>query len=602
MRRLLTLLLLLLCLPYRSFSANTHGSADEARERGAWFSDAIGPFIASGCLPSVPGASLTFGAFACAGYVQGSSGELVYAAQAAATVTLSNTAGTHWIALTRDVSTAFSGWTRRAGTQYIVRQVTNRPAESAGMILIAKATVAAGIISAVEDIRIPSSYARAGVYALTDPLYGGVCDGSTDNATAFAAAIAGVPSTGGIITVPPSLYGICMIGSSVTLSKKVIIRGSGMQDATANAAGATIIKKTAGATGPAFIITTPNVALENLIVDATAGSTGNGIDIRQPMARLTNVSVFNQAQDGIRVGQDGVTVNCNLCRLDNIVTSNNGRHGLHIKHNLTSGQNANACTVTHILAQANTQAGIRLENALFNVFVGGASENNGTYGFSCGPNCGHNRVFGVDLQEGNTTQDLFFEGTTSALNQVENSIQDESKVTDNSGTSLSNYVTFEQSGGGGQWLRGIYAINLSGTGSGYLRNSRTNGKINVIVEDEANTDANAVLIVSKNGLQIGSQSVRATNSAAIKAIYRGTGSLVYGSIASGGESSLDVTVTGAVAGNNCICTPGSEPGIANGLIWNTFAVTDACRVKMVNATAGALTPTSVNWNCSAIKY
>ncbi len=602
MKRFALLLIVFLTLSTSSFSDNSHGTGNPQQELGFWFGQALSPYIASGCLPTVPVSSLTFGAFACAGYVQGSSGELVYATQTAATVTLSNTAGTHWIALTRDVSGTFSGWTRRAGTQYIVRQVTNRPAQTAGMVLITKATVAAGIISAVEDIRIPSSYARAGVYALIDPLYGGACDGSTDNAAAFAAAIAGVPSTGGIITVPPSLYGICMLGSSVTLSKKVIIRGSGMQDATGNAAGATIIKKTAGATGPAFIITTPNVALENLIVDATAGSTGNGIDIRNPLARLTNVSVFNQAQDGIRVGQDGVTVNCNLCRLDNVVTSNNGRHGLHIKHNLTSGQNANACTVTHILAQANTQAGIRLENALFNVFVGGASEANGTYGFSCGPNCSHNRVFGVDLQESNGTQDLFFEGTTSALNQVENSIQDESKVTDNSGASLSNYVTFEQAGGGGQWLRGVYAINLSGTGSGYLRNSRTGGKINVIVEDEANSDANAVLIVSKDGLQIGSQTVRATNSPAIKAIYRGSGTLTFAAMNTQTDLTRDLTVTGAVAGNNCVCTPGSDPSGGNAITWSVFAVTDACRVKMVNASTGTVTPAAVSWNCSAIKY
>jgi len=602
MRRVLSLMLALLLLAGRVYGENTHGTPTEADERGAWFSDVAQPFMHSGCLPVVPGASLTMAAFACTGYVQGSVGALTYVSQAAATVTLTNVSGVHWLALHKDTTTTVASWTRRAGSHYLFRQVTAQPANPTGALVFAKVTVAGGVITAIQDFRIPSSYMRAGVYDLTDPLYGGLCDSSSDNAAAFTAAVAGVPLTGGIITVPPSVNGICMLGSSITLNKKVIIRGSGMQDATANAAGATIIKKTAGATGPAFIITTPNVALENLIIDATAGSTGNGIDIRNPMARLTNVSVFNQAQDGIRVGQDGVTVNCNLCRLDNVVTSNNGRHGLHIKHNLTSGQNANACTVTHILAQSNTQAGIRLENALFNVFVGGASESNGTYGMSFGPNAGHNRVFGVDLQESNGTQDLFFETTTSALNQVENSIEDESKVTDNSGTSLSNYVTFEQSGGGGQWLKGLYALDLSGAGSGYLRNSRTGGKINVIMENEANLDANAVLIVSKDGLQIGSQTVRATNSAAIKAIYRGSGTLTFGSINAQSGQTQDLTVTGAVAGNNCVCTPGSDPSAGNPMIWSSFAVTDACRVKMVNASAGALTPAALVWNCSAIKY
>src|ERR1044071_3128026 len=66
---------------------NTHGRADDVlRELHASLGDALRPFVASGCLPTVPSSSLTLGAFACKGWVRGASQELVYVDQGAAAV------------------------------------------------------------------------------------------------------------------------------------------------------------------------------------------------------------------------------------------------------------------------------------------------------------------------------------------------------------------------------------------------------------------------------------------------------------------------------------------------------------------------------------
>ena len=147
-------LAVLLCFPFQGFAANTHGLPNEAYERGAWFGDALHAYAVSGCAPTVPSSSLAFGAFACKAYARGSVGELVYIDQAAATVTLANTNGVHWVAACRDTSTAIAGWTRRAGSHYVFQQAASQPTEPAGCLTFAKVTVAGSVITAVEDIAL----------------------------------------------------------------------------------------------------------------------------------------------------------------------------------------------------------------------------------------------------------------------------------------------------------------------------------------------------------------------------------------------------------------------------------------------------------------
>lgn len=436
--------------------------------------------------------------------------------------------------------------------------------------------------------------AAAAEYNILD--HGAVCNGTTDDATAFANTIAAVPAAGGDIRVP---VGICLIGSTQTLNGKIRVMGYGAQDTPENQTGATILLKKSTLNGPLFLVTAPNVVIQDLVIDGQTSNGGDGIDIQAPLVTVSNVSVFHQGQDGIRVGKDGVNQSVNHCRMDTVVSSFNGRHGIFIKYNSTTSINANACTMVHILAMENAYDGLRFENALFNTVVGGGFHQNGRYGLAFGAYASHNRILGVDIQEENGTQDIIFEGNTSCSNDVHASIQSESRITD-SCTSYSNYVVFQQSGGGGEWLHGVYALDLSGTGTGYLRNSKTNGGINVIVENETNSNANSVLNITKYGLQVGSQSFRATNSAPIKGIPRGTSSLSWSAITTGSSAYQDVTVTGAVSGNNCICTPAGDPG--SSLVWSSLAVTDACRLKIVNPSSGSVTPSTYNWNCIAIKY
>src|SRR2546429_8294205 len=76
MQRMLLVLLCCLCLPSLAWAANTHGTSSDQAEQRAWWGDLDNPAVVSGCAPSVPSSSLTFAAFACAGYIRGSGGGL----------------------------------------------------------------------------------------------------------------------------------------------------------------------------------------------------------------------------------------------------------------------------------------------------------------------------------------------------------------------------------------------------------------------------------------------------------------------------------------------------------------------------------------------
>jgi len=146
-------------------AAETHGLPDPVQEMGAWFSESLAPFIQSGCLPSVPASSLTLAAFACQGYVRSTGQVLLYVKQTAQAVgPLNGGNGTYWLAVHQDKTTVVSSWTRQAGTHYLWRLSASALADPSGGLMVARITVAGGVVTAVADWRRPASYARAGVF------------------------------------------------------------------------------------------------------------------------------------------------------------------------------------------------------------------------------------------------------------------------------------------------------------------------------------------------------------------------------------------------------------------------------------------------------
>ncbi len=233
MRRLLLSLLLCLTLSLPAFADNSHGVPDVYRELRATMGDGFSPYIQSGCLPTVPSSSLTFGAFACIGYVRGAASDLVYVTQAAVTLTLANTNGVHWLALHRDTSSTPSGWTRRSGSHYLYRQTASQPSDPSGGLVVLKVTVAGGVITVVTPLGgrngpVPS-LTVTGAYNVKD--FGATGDGVTDDTQAIQQALATLPTHGGTLLFPKGTY---LVSSTLDFTNKLSRKLLGVGASRAN--------------------------------------------------------------------------------------------------------------------------------------------------------------------------------------------------------------------------------------------------------------------------------------------------------------------------------------------------------------------------------
>ena len=88
---------------------------------------------------------------------------------------------------------------------------TTDPALPADSVYLLRVLITNGAITNVLDLRKPSSYARAGIYDVTDPLYGAKGDNVTDDTTAIQTAING--GRGHIVFFPTGIY---LVSSTLT--------------------------------------------------------------------------------------------------------------------------------------------------------------------------------------------------------------------------------------------------------------------------------------------------------------------------------------------------------------------------------------------------
>jgi hypothetical protein len=107
---------------------------------------------------------------------------------------------------------------------------TTKPALPADSVYLAKVTITNAAITAVDDLRHPASYARQKVYDVTDPLYGGVADGTfsgtgTSNTAALNLALAAANYAGGEVFFPAGVYHFATQPGA--LKNGAVIRGEG---------------------------------------------------------------------------------------------------------------------------------------------------------------------------------------------------------------------------------------------------------------------------------------------------------------------------------------------------------------------------------------
>jgi len=231
--------------------------------------------------------------------------------------------------------------------------------------------------------------------------YGAVGDGVTDDTAAIQAALDALPSDGGEVRVPAGQY---KITATLTANKRVRLVGVGYSYLLASSSPCVIIKAST-ATGPALTLPTPASTVENISFLGEVGNTGDGILIKAARCTLRDVSVFRMGNDGIRIGTDAGNENCNLWYLSNVKTKSNGQHGLHLSEGAGALADTNAGTCVNIDAQSNGAAGVYLNGSQLNTFVGGAYQNNTTYGIHLSQYAQSNVFSGGDA-EANTIDQI----------------------------------------------------------------------------------------------------------------------------------------------------------------------------------------------------
>ena len=274
------------------------------------------PFIYSGGLHATSG-SLTSPAFATEAFVP----ERVN--QSSTAITYNAIANdVCWTIISSD-NNGITGWTRVGSTSYYYQcegdTTPNQPLLPPNSAwLMGPIRIVASAISIVRDKRIPASYVHAGVYDITDRLYGALADSTTDNCTAITTAVAALPehwsggagtdtdiAGAGTVYIPPGVF-----RSSCRID--LYRRGMLFTGASGKLGSGSTLRFDAGVHG--LLVTTRGVGttvnpyryglhtqIQNLTITAVSKTTrANGISMTRT-AHVQNVSVDGFAGDGIYI-------------------------------------------------------------------------------------------------------------------------------------------------------------------------------------------------------------------------------------------------------------------------------------------------------------
>jgi len=383
----------------------------------AWSVDGNSSYVESGCAPAVPGASLTFGAFACRANIVSNS-LWTHVNQAAASVTVPNSAIV-WVAVHRDTTTTVAGWTREAGTHYLTQASATKPAEPAGGIIVLEVAVSGGVISS----RFPiASRDPNGSQVHNVQNFGAVADSSTDNLTAFNLArdaACGNVSGSRSIYIPPGVGGYYALSAAwvITGCSGVQIEGGGWRSQLV-------------ATGTDDVIRLANnnsYTIRGLSLGGVVGSR-DGIRIGTANSPQANPSHYGYIEDVYCRGVDG---NC-ISNLSGILTTivrpkfslnfgpafpitgpGTAKIGIYIPDN-SSGFNNGFVIISPLIEGMGTH-GIDLGGGMAGGYIGGGTvEGNGNRAGSLGNathanirSAGHTGLFigdGIFLEQNNDVE------------------------------------------------------------------------------------------------------------------------------------------------------------------------------------------------------
>jgi len=225
---------------------------------------------------------------------------------------------------------------------------------------------------------------------------GVVGDGVADDWEGIMKAHDTLPSTGGMIVAPRGIY---RHTQSLAFTKRIKLVGEGTNYINGAASATEFLKDF---NGEGVVLSGPGSTIEGCGFRGESGNTGDGIVIKAGRVSLVDVMVCAMGNDGIRVGTDAGTENCNLWYMERVKAKNNGRDGIRLSEGAGTPIDASAGTMVHCDLQSNTGVGLNIQSSRLSTFVGVTSQTNTSYGVQLGAEAENNVLLGGDW-EGNVS-------------------------------------------------------------------------------------------------------------------------------------------------------------------------------------------------------
>jgi hypothetical protein len=216
--------------------------------------------------------------------------------------------------------------------------------------------------------------------------FGAVGDGTTDDTSAFEAAIVAVSSTkGGIVYVPPGQY---KTSRRLDLPAPIRLRGGGTGRSCA--AASTCITVSASTTAIWAMPSSINGGIEDMWIQSlSAGATGttDGIWLQGQTYTIRNATISGFSRYGVNCDSVGGVGNADHLQMDHVYLYANGSHGYYA--------NGTDCNVQHVhnsLAYSNGGYGFYQASGASNVWGSLDATSNILGGYYIGGigNVGHN--------------------------------------------------------------------------------------------------------------------------------------------------------------------------------------------------------------------
>lgn len=206
------------------------------------------------------------------------------------------------------------------------------------------------------------------------------------------------------------------LGKTINVNKSVTIRGSGNSEDTA-IRGTQLIKK-AAVNGPQFNVTKQNVTLEGFLLTGETNNLGHGIQVSNGRFVASNVTIVRMGGNGLQIGDSNVGTNCNIWRLNNVISRKNLGHGIRIADEdaAHAGEaDVNAGVAVGLELSLNEGDGLSIGSALRNDYINVTVQANTGRGIHIEATAQEQRFFGGDQDEGNTGGNILNEGIASAF-------------------------------------------------------------------------------------------------------------------------------------------------------------------------------------------